>query len=246
MIEAVSHIPNFGWVVVAFIAILIFIIIMTRGLRLGAGDKSIFIGKQVDKKINSFKKEIEKRDLERLHDEEHRKSLFKKSMRIDEHLMADMRRSVRRVDKAVTDIFAPYFTSSLPVSLVSSLIKDELNERLDYNNVKEKLSKRERGDYCDDILKDIRDRYSTFYLQALKLKDGEKYPEWENIDIAVMNLIKNWANKIVFLLCSHIQEKINLYENEKNNFKTENYKNNSITYPIKKNKKYLKDLGGSF
>ncbi len=255
MIEAIGQISNVGWGVIAFVALLIFIVLMSlifKGVKFNLKNKSLSVGNkeeidnQIGSKLEAFKKEIEKKDLERLHDEEHRKSLFKRSMKIDEHLMADMRQSVRRIDKAVSDIFSPYFSSSLPVSLVSALIKDELNERLDYNNVKDKLSKRERGEYCEDILKDIRDKYSTFYLQATKLPSEDEYPEWEAIESDITSLIKGWETKIVSFLCSHIKKKIELYECERNNFKTEAYKENSITYPIEKNKNYLKDLGGGF
>ncbi len=241
--EQAATIPPIGWVVIGFIAILVFIVLMKRGVKFGNGEKSVFVGKAIDKRIDDFKKEIEIKEKQRMFDENFSRELLRKSNQIDEHLTADCRRSVRRIDNDVSEIFEQYLKSPLAVSAVCSLIKSELYERLDYNNMKDKLSLRDRKVYCADILKDIHNRYSTFYLQAQKLASAAYYPEWEVIEISVKNLIEKWAENIINLYHEHIQEKIALYQNSRSTFETEEYKKKSIDYPIEKNKKYLKLLG---
>ncbi len=242
--DFLANISNLGWVVIAFIAALIFVVVMFRGIKLGRGDKHVFIGKQIDERLEAFKKEIEVNDLKRLHDEELRKSLHKRSLKIDEQLMADMRKKVRRIDIKVAKIFEAYKLTSLLITVISSLIKDELNERLDYNNVKVNLSLKEKKEYCLEILSDVKDRYNSFYANAGKLSAVHAIPEWEKIKVDIEKLIFDWGNDIVQALDTRIKEKIEMYKTEKPQFKTEKYIKNSITDPIAKNKKYIEALTG--
>ncbi len=222
-----------GWIVIGFVAFLIFIIVMTRGFKLDVKNRSISVGKQIDSKLALFKKE-----------EEQMRKLFKASIKIDEHLSADERQSVRRLDNQIADIFAPYFKSDMALSLVILKIRDELNKRLDYNNMKEKLAIEHRSNYLCDIMSNLRDKYSTFYLQATNLNADERYPRWEEIEEPLTSLIIEWQIEIAKLICNSCKEKINLYDSRKDDFETKEYKESSIDYPIKKNKGYLVALGG--
>ncbi len=227
-----EHIPIFGWAVIAFVAVLIFIVIMKQGIALGWGDKKMAIGKLNKKVDDSFK------------DEELRKTLFKKSIGIDEHLNADLRRTVRRLDSKICTILEPFFNSFLPVLGITAIIKDELNERIDYNNIREKLSSFERKDYLYDILKDIKNAFSTFTLALQKQNKDEKIPDWLDFAADIQRLIEDWEKEVINLLIKHLEEKIEMYESSKAQFKTEEYIKTSITFPIEKNKKYLADLRG--
>lgn len=238
------QIPLIGWLVIAFIATLIFIVLMSKGLKFGFSGKTVSIGEKMDKKIGDFKQEIEKKELERVYDESFSRELLRKSQKIDEHLSAECRKSVRRIDRDVAPIFKNYLKSPLSIAAVASLIKEELNERLDYNNMKEKLSRNERTAYCNDIVNDIHDRYSTFYLQAEKLVGKGVYPEWETVERNVQILISVWSIKIINSYISHLNRKIELYQQSRKVFKTEEYKQKSIDYPIQKNQNYIKMLGG--
>lgn len=221
-----------GWLVIAFIAVLVFIIIMVKGIKLGVGDKSLSIGRLNKKIDDGFK------------DEELRKILFKKSIGIDEHLNADLRRSVRRMDSKINAALEPFFKSYLSIVSIAAIIKDELNERIDYNNIREKLSSSERVDYLYDVVKDIKNAFSTFVLHLLKTHKEEKLPEWSDIKKPIKDLIVDWEKEVVNLLIKHIEEKIAMYEEAKDKFKTEEYIKSSITFPIEKNKKYLQSLRG--
>ncbi len=222
-----------GWIVIAFVSFLIFIVVMTRGFKLDVKNKSISVGQQIDSKLALFKKE-----------EEQMRKLFKESIKIDEHLSADERQSVRRLDRQIADIFNPYFKSNIALSLITLKIRDELNKRIDYNNMKEKLAIDQRSIYLTDIMSNLRDKYSTFYLQATSLKAEERYPRWEEIKEPLKDLINEWQSELAKLICKSCEKKIKLYNSKKDEFETKEYKENSIDYPIKKNKNYITALRG--
>lgn len=242
----ISGIPFTGWIVILIIAVLIFIVLMVNGIRLGFGDKSLSIGGKLDRKIDGVKKELIDKANNTLHDEQLRIILYKKSITVDEHLNADLRKIVRRLDGKICSLLEPFSNSFFLSMGISEIIKGELNERIDYNNIREKLSGRERKEYLEDILSDIKDKYSTFLLHLLKQsRDINEYPDWESIEKSIRDLINNWEEEVISLLSHHIGEKIKIYINAKDDFKTAEYVENSITYPIEKNKKYLKELGGN-
>ncbi|MEL3905580.1 MAG: hypothetical protein P1P65_00920 [Treponema sp.] len=227
-----KDISTVGWLVIAFIAVLIFAVIMIRGISFDWNGKKGSIGK------------INKRLDDSIKDEELRKTLFKKSIAIDEHLHADLRKTVRRLDNKIRTALEPFFSSFLPVLIVEGIIKDELNERLDYNNIREKLSSSERADYLYEIVKDIGHAFSAFVLHLLKTQKEEKLPEWADMKPAIERLIREWEKDVAALLIKHIEEKITMYETARGQFKTQEYIKTSITYPIEKNKQYLQELRG--
>jgi hypothetical protein len=234
-------ISNTGWLVVAFIATLTFIVFMLRGVKLGIGDKNLIIGK-VDKKFDQFNKELQEKDAARLHDEELRKQLLKQSMAIDAHMTADLRKSVRTQENTAIELFAPYGHCVFPSISLVKIIQDELNERIDYNDIRTNLSGSNKTEYLKDIIKDIHHRYSTFLLRISKLTCGEQYPEWDAIKKNVESIISKWAAEAVKIEKLHIKQKIDMYEASKQDFKTEEQVKASILFPIEKNKKYLQGL----
>lgn len=244
--QNIDKIPVAGWVVIAFIALLIFIVLMIKGLRFGIGNKKLVIGavdKQVDDRLDIFKGEIEKRDNERMQDEERRKTLFRRSGEIDEKLKADERRVIRRLQEAIKNIFKPYIKCEMPGLTAAEIIKDELTERVDYNNMKDKLTRKERAGYIQDILFNIETDYKAFLLKIPRLPCGtEKYPEWKEIKGDVEKVIIRWADEMTEAMAKRIKEKIELYEAEKDKFLLAEYKTICIDFPINKNKKYLESL----
>ena len=241
----ISQLPIIGWLVILTISTLIFIVLMVRGVKIGIGDKNLLIGGKLDKKIDGVKKELEEKQLTKFHDEEQRLVLYKKSIAIDEHLNADLRKTVRRLDSKICTLLEAFPTSFLLSMGVSEIIKGELNERLDYNNIREKLSGRERSSYLEAILFDIRDKYSTFLIHLLTRSQGslKQYPRWDEIEESIKKIICEWEDEVTELLCQHIEDKIATYEDSKELFKTEEYRENSAVIPIEKNKTYLKELG---
>ena len=90
MLEFINGINFMGCVSILIIAILIFILLMARGIQLGWGDKSVAIGKKFDNKLIAFKKDLEIDNIKRNQDEALQKILFKKSLGFDDYLEASL------------------------------------------------------------------------------------------------------------------------------------------------------------
>lgn len=246
-----SNIPMAGWIVIAFIAVLAFVLlllVLRKGVRLGVGDKKIIVGdveRGVDSKLSAFKGEIEQREKNRQKDEELRKNLFRIASDIDEKTKADNRRIIRKLTPAIQDIFKPYGHCEFTTTSAVEIIRDELTERVDYNCIKERLSISERSGYIADIMHHIRTGYETFLLKIPTVPcSQEAYPAWAEIRAAVESVVNTWANDTAAVLKKRIGEKIELYTNERDNFLLAENKENAVEFPVRKNKHYIKKLGG--
>ncbi len=243
--QNLDKIPVIGWSVIALISILIFIaliVVIRKGAVLGWGDKKIALGK-VDKKLDSFKAEIDEQNKKRMDDEERRKTLFRRSGEIDEKLKADERRVIRKLYEPIKNIFKANIKCEMPGITAAEIIKDELTERVDYNNMKDKLTSKERAGYIQDIIFHIETDYKAFLLKIPRLPCGtESYPSWKDIKPEVEKLVNSWADGMIEAMSKRIKEKIEMYEAEKDNFILSEYKTLCIDFPIKKNENYLKNL----
>lgn len=241
-------IPTIGWIVLAFVAVLIFIvllIIVKRGVKLGLGNNSLSLGqtKQVDKKIDELKIEIKQKEIDRLHDEEFRKMLFRKSGLIDEKEKADKRRVIRKLDSQINDVFKNHVHCEMPLLTATEAIKDVLFECVDYNNMREKLSANDCKGYLDDILYEIQQSYEQFLQRIISVPCSQEiYPIWDEIKYDVEKVVKDWALQITKIMIFRINEKITMYEESKEYFILPEYVENSCNIPIKKNQKYIKEL----
>lgn len=246
-----AHIPTIGWIVIAFVASLVFIILLLalrKGVRLGVGDKRLIVGdvnKEVDTKLTAFKGEIEQREKNRIKDEELRKQLFRTSVEIDEKTKADNRRIIRKLTPDIQAIFAAYGRCEFTAVSAVEIIRDELVERIDYNCIRERLSISERQGYITDILHHIKTCYETFLLKIPRVPCAqEAYPAWHEIKSAVEALVNTWANETVAVLKKRMTEKIEAYSSERDNFILNENKDIAVDFPIRKNKRYIKRLGG--
>ena len=122
--ENLDKIPAIGWGVIVLIAVLIFIaliVVIRKGAVLGWGDKKIALGK-VDKKLDSFKAEIDEQNKKRMEDEELRKALFRRSCEIDEKLKADERRVIHRLYEPIKGLFKANITCEMPALTAAEII----------------------------------------------------------------------------------------------------------------------------
>lgn len=241
-------IPTIGWLVIAFIAILIFIVLvylLRKGLKLGIGDKSLSVGqtKEVNEKLDELKSEISEKEQARLHDEELRKCLFRKSGLIDEKEKADERRVIRGISQDVRNIFQEHVKCEMPLLSVVEGIKDVLQERVDYNNMREKLTSREKAGYIDDVLYQMQKSYERFLHRVPNVPcSQEKYPEWFEVKPALQKLVDEWAIEMIRIMEARINEKISMYEEKRDGFVLDEYKSLCCDFPIDKNKRYIKEL----
>lgn len=244
------NMPVIGWAVIALVAVLMFIVLLSlirRGVRFGFGDKTLSLGqnREVNQKINDLRLEIAEKEKNRLADEEKRKELFRKAGIIDEKTKADERRILRKLQSDIVNIFTPYIKCEMASIHVIDIIQKEFLERIDYNNVREKLSSHDRHGYLTDILYSIESNYKEFLMKVPNLPcEGEQYPEWHEIKDSVINVINKWANASEDAIKKRIEEKIEMYEQARSGFILPECVERSIEYPIKKNKHYLKKLHG--
>lgn len=234
-----------GWISIVVIAVLIFIVLMVRGIRLGWGDKSIQIGKKLENKIDAFKKDMEIEAIKKSHDESKQKVLFRKCNELDSTLFASLHKVIKKMDGDVYKVFEPYVHCQFPSLAILDIFEDVFIERIYFNNLKIKLTNDNRKDYLNSIVDDIKSNYLLFYMHLKALHCGEGYPEWEKIENDVRKLVANWAKKSLQFYVECISQKINLYKKSARKFETEEFKRLAVIIPLKKNKKYLEDLNKS-
>ena len=239
-------IPPIGWIVIGLGLFLLFIVFMTRGMRAHIGDKSFEVGtgKLMDKKLAAFKSEQEKERQNRVSDKQRKEELFRRAAEIDENTKADELQALRRIKEPIRDIFSPYVKCNMPLLSVVELIKDVLQERIERNNMRKRLTITERKGYISDILYAIETGYRAFIREVHAVPcNAENYPEWKRIEPLIEKIVNDWADEMVRIIGKRIKEKIAMYTSEKESFLLDEYRESCIDFPIKKNKGYLKALG---
>jgi len=234
-----------GWVSIVVIAVLIFIVLMVRGIKLGWGDKSIQIGKKLENKFDTFKKDLEIEAMKKAHDEAKQKTLFRKCNELDSTLFASLHKAIKKMDGDVYKVFEPYVHCQFPSLAIVDIFEDVFIERIYFNNLKMKLTSENRKDYLNSIVDDIKSNYLLFYMHLKALHCGEGYPEWEIIKNDVEKLVANWAKKSMQFYVECVSQKIELYKKSLRKFETEEFKRVAVMLPLKKNRKYLEELNKS-
>ena len=244
--DNLSNISETGWIVIlilgSLLLVFIFLIIWFKGVRAKKGDTELAFGNSTDKKIAKFRKELEKQKQAEKHDDELRKQLYRKSLEIDDRMKADMRRVVRSMNEEIYVPFQEYMKCDFPAAQVKTLIKDELFQCIDENHLREKLRKSEISGYLADVLRGIEKEYELFTAKIGRITCGEAYPAWNDIEESISILVFNWASKMKEVLISRMNEKITLYQSERDHFLLAEFKTNSVDEPIDKNRRYLSSI----
>jgi hypothetical protein len=213
-----------------------FIVVMKRGMNIKSGNKSIGFGNFVDQKINASRQiELNDRDLQN--------HLFGESLKIDSRCTAEMKRIIRNLDNDITTIFTEHIKCEFPAMEIYRIISQELFQRIEDNNLRERFSIHEKNGYIDDIEYKIKIKYDNFLLRLNTVSCGESYPEWQNVQSEIHKMLLTWADDTITVLVARISEKIDIYEKTECRFKTAEYKHSAIIYPIQKNYNYLEALG---
>ena len=242
MLDFVNGMNVAGWVSITIIAILIFIVLMMRGIQFGWGDKSVAIGKRLDNKLEAFKKDIELERVKKNQDEALQKELFKKTIAFDDYLEASLIKSVKKLENDVYNIFKPFLICQYPALCVADIFEDALMERVHFNNIKKKLMKENRVSYLYSIVEDIKRNYIVFYEQLQNLHCCEVYPEWEKIEESVISLVRKWLLQCLDCYIVNVNKKISLYKKKSSKFILEDMRELSTVLPMKKNRRYFSDL----
>lgn len=244
-----AGISTVGWAVIGFIAFLLFvflILLIRRGVKFGFGDKTLSVGqeKEVNEKLEALKNEIAQKEKDRRHDEELRKELFRQAAKIDENEKNDEKRIIRRLNVRIKNIFSQSLKCEMPLLSLIENIKDVYQERIDDNNLRDRLSLTERRGYLEDVLTNIQRTYERFLLYVPSVPcNQEHYPKWAEVKPAFEKLTADWADCIVEILNNRINEKITMYEEAREKFLLDESRKNACDLPMEKNKIYLRHLG---
>lgn len=233
-----ANISIVGWIVIGIVAVLLFILLKTETIKFKKGDTEIGIGMQ--EKVQKMDEEAtaERKDMSS------RMNLHRLIQNIDEKLHADLKRATRNTEESVYGIFTN-LKCEYPVVMLVSQLKSELFQRIDENNLRQRLSVDEKKDYLWEIKHNLKNRYESFLAKSKHSICDIQYSEFASIEDQVDKMLEEWAQSCTNYLIKRMNEKILLYKDWESVFITSEYKDNSIYNPIKKNQNYIKDLGGS-
>jgi hypothetical protein len=124
------------------------------------------------------------------------------------------------------------------------LVQEELEHRIRRNNLKERMSEVSRARYIENILRDIRERYTVFQYKAANVKCEDTHENFDTIEKAVKDEITVFVDDAVDLLVSGMKKKIAKYESVKPELKTAEARKFCCDDCIAKNKAYIKSLTG--
>lgn len=238
--ETLGNIPMANLIVICItvigLALLVQFTILKGKFRLKVKDTEIMTMDMVDKKIEERQQaEYKERDIQM--------ALYDHMNKIDRRAETDMMRVIRNLDDAVDGIFGKYTGCVFPSGHVYRIISDELKQRIEDNNIREKFSTHDIDGYVDDITYRIEEKYTRFLSNLVNLQCGEVYPSWSEIEPQIRKLVADWAQKEKEILVELIKEKLDYYDRFAQFFKTDYYKKSAIDRPKQKNLTYLEDLG---
>jgi hypothetical protein len=154
-----------------------------------------------------------------------------------------MKRVIRGLDDKITSIFSKYSKCSFPSQEIYQFISDELFQRVEDNNLRNKFSTAEKNGYISDIEYKIKTKYETFLLRIGNLTCGESYPKWNTVSNDVHSMVEQWTDAEITILVDVIRNKLSMYDENSSRFSTDEYKDSAITIPVQKNMTYLTNLG---
>lgn len=238
--ETLANIPMPNLIILCLTAIglgvLIQITLLKGKFRLKMKDAEIMTTDMVDRKI-------EERQQSEYKERELQMQLYGHMNKIDRRAEADMMRVIRNMDDGIDRIFGKYTGCVFPSGHVYRIVADELKQRIEDNNIREKFSVHDIEGYIDDITYRIEEKYERFLSNIVPLQCGEVYPSWNEIEGSVRALVADWAEKEKTILVELIKEKLDYYDKFASFFKNDYYRKSAIERPKQKNLTYLEDLG---
>jgi hypothetical protein len=145
------------------------------------------------------------------------------------------------MDKKVNEFFADS-ECEFPVFKFMESIKKELYNRVNYNDLKNRLRTSGREAYIKRIKDDIRNEYDHTYRLTLNLKCGLKYPAFPIVERQVFSAVDWVMSEFLNIEKLRIKEKIAKYEEARPLFKTEIRRVKHVDVPLRRNQDYLAAL----
>ena len=210
------------------ISCVVFVIIF-NGIHFKWGDKEIDIG--------GLRKQIVNKE----YDEDIRFDLHKFMADIDKYMYADIRSYIEDIEKDILTLHKGkcYF----PMTRLAGIIKQEFYKKVNYNDLKTKLSLQQKETYVRELKKEIKESYQLFQKFTVETICNDTYPEWQAIEDEVNKRIDTLINRIIAAIVVRIGEKITEYRRVEGEFKVKKLKLKYCSQKIEDNKKYLHALG---
>jgi hypothetical protein len=239
--EWLSSLPLYGWIfltLIIFAALGVIVFLLLRGFKGKFGPLEIGgLHEELDGKIKEAKEE----EAKIREDNDLGAELKKFTDEVDDNLHADLIAKIEKIDKKVINFFAGS-ECEFPVFRFMGSIKKELYNRVNYNDLKNRLKTSGREAYIKRLKDDIRNEYDHTYRLTLTIRCGIKYPEFSIVEQQLFSAVDWVMAEFLRILKFRIEEKIAKYKEEQALFKTESRRIKHVDVPLKKNQEYLAAL----
>jgi hypothetical protein len=237
-----SSLPIYGWIfltLIVFAILGVFIFLLLRGFKGKFGPLEIGgLREELDTKIKEAKEE----ETKIREDNDLGVELKKFTDEVDANLHADLIAKIEEIDKKVNGIFAEAECEFPAFRFVGS-IKKELYNRVNYNDLKNRLKASGRGAYIKRLKDDIRNEYDHTYRLTLNLKCGVKCPAFSVVERQLFAAVDWIMAEFLNIEKMRVREKITKYEEARPLFKTGDRRVKHVDIPLKRNQDYLTALG---
>jgi len=216
--------------IVFFTIILILFVIFYTGLHFEFKGNVIDIGG------------IRQRNKNKEFDDDIRVVLHKIMADIDRFLYADIITITEDVDIDLLKVYKG--TCPFTVARYNAVIKQELYRRINYNDLKMKLSINQKDAYIKSIKNNIRDKYLYFQNLSEETECEDIYPVWEKISDDINGVIDTWIERVTARYVARLNEKIKEYKRVSKQFKIKKLKQKYCLVKVDENAESIRNLGG--
>jgi hypothetical protein len=236
-----SNLPIYGWIfltLIVFAVLGVLVFLLLHGFKGKFGPLEIGgLREELDSKI----KEAREEEIKIREDNDLGIELKKFTDDVDNNLYADLISKIEEIDKKVNGFFAGT-ECEFPVFRFMGAIKKELYNRVNYNDLKNRLRTSGREAYIKRLKDDIRNEYDHVYRLTLNLKCGIKYPDFSVVEQQLFSAVDWVMAEFLNIEKARIKEKIDKYEEMHSLFKTDIRRVKHVDVPLKRNQEYLAAL----
>jgi hypothetical protein len=239
--EWMANLPIYGWIfltLIIFAAFGMIIFLLLKGFKGKFGPVEISgLREELDEKL----KEAREEENKIREDNDLGIELKKFTDEVDANLHADLIAKIEEIDQKVIEFFAGS-ECEFPIFRFMGSIKKELYNRVNYNDLKNRLKTSGRGAYIKRLKEDIRNAYDHTYRLTLNLKCGLKYPPFPVVEQSLFSAVDWIMAEFLDIERLWVKEKITKYEDVRPLFKTEDRRIKHVDTPLKRNRDYLAAL----
>jgi hypothetical protein len=236
-----SSLPLYGWIfitLIVFAVLGVIVFLLLRGFKGKFGPLEIGgLREELDSKI----KETREEENKIREDNDLGIELKKFTDEVDNNLRADLISKIEETDKKANEFFVGS-ECEFPIFRFMELIKKELYNRVNYNDLKNRLKTSSRDAYIKRLKDDIRNEYDHTYRLTLNLRCGFKYPSFSVVEQQLFSTVDWVMAEFLSIEKLRVKEKIAKYEEVRSLFKTDIRRVKHVDIPLKRNQKYLTEL----